>query len=60
VAFEEQCNTLGGGGRPVILNDKAKAYFAGEGIEARCATVAKLSIKIAALERELGDRAPPQ
>jgi hypothetical protein len=60
VAFEEQCNTLGGGGRPVILNDKAKAFFAGDEAGERCKTVAKLSMKIAALERELGDRAPPQ
>jgi hypothetical protein len=57
-AFEVQCETLGNGGRPVILNDKAKAYFAQKSVETRCLEVAKVSRKIEGLERELGDRAP--
>lgn len=60
VAFEEQCDTLGGGSRPVILNDKAKAFFGNKGVEERCAKVAKLSLAIRTLEKELGDSAPPQ
>lgn len=58
VAFETQCHSLGAGGRPLIFNDKAKAFFAQRSVEERCLQVAKLAASIEALERELGKRVP--
>ena len=53
-AFELQCETLGLGERPLILNDKAKAFFSTSAAESRCAEVAKLGLRISDLEAELG------
>ncbi|MDP2340906.1 MAG: hypothetical protein Q8O67_08115 [Deltaproteobacteria bacterium] len=60
VAFEEQCLELGRGGRPVILNDKGKAFFARGDVERACAAIAVRAVKIQTLERELGLAVDPQ
>ena len=53
VSFEEQCQELGRGHRPVVFNDKARAFFARPDVERACAAVASRTVKIEALEREL-------
>jgi hypothetical protein len=55
-AFEVQCTQLGSGDRPVVLNDKAKAFFAQGSVEKKCAEVAKLERTIERLEREIAPR----
>jgi hypothetical protein len=60
VMFEEQCQQLGRGEHPVVLNDKGKAFFARGDVERACTTVAVRMVKIAALERELGLAVDPQ
>jgi hypothetical protein len=52
-AFEAQCATLGTGERPVIMNDKAKAFFAQSSVEKKCVDVAKRARRIGELETEL-------
>jgi hypothetical protein len=58
VAFEEQCTALGRGERPMILNDKAKAFFAAPGVVSECGTIAVRLAEVQALERELGLQPP--
>lgn len=58
LVFEDHCQTLGGGERPTILTDKAKAYFGREDVQKKCRKVAALALEVSALERELG--VPPQ
>ena len=55
-AFELQCTQLGSGERPVVLNDKAKTFFAQGSVEKKCAEVAKLERTIERLEREIAPR----
>jgi hypothetical protein len=54
-SFETQCEQLGAGERPVLLTDKARAFFARADVERRCQKVRRLSDRIA----ELTAPAPP-
>jgi hypothetical protein len=54
LAFEEQCLAVGRGERPIILNDKAKAFFAQADVKKACAQASDKDRKARALARELG------
>jgi len=60
VAFEEQCASIGRGERPMILNDKAKAFFADPAVASDCGAIAIKLAEVAALEREFGLQQGPQ
>ena len=51
--FEESCVELGKGGRPKLMAQKAKDFFAAPETKAACERVVNLENKVAALNREL-------
>jgi hypothetical protein len=54
IAFEQQCLSVGAGGRPAILNDKAKEFFARKDVQSACAEAFGKRRKAMALAKELG------